>query len=392
MQRMVHSDDKTGQRRSDGLLRSIMLALFVAGMVALAIIWVFEARSGLLDELSRIAYPAMLGVFAVSTLMLYRWPQTVTIARWAGFLAIDSVLFLQFVTALRSEGPLVGNYAFISMMMWLPLAYAISLLILDIRHAPWAAGGLLFAIAASSLERVAGSDHPAADDLALLINLLASHLVLLACMSGLLKFRLALVKADADSRRLVEQASTDPLTGLANRRHGLEMLRQAALAHRPDEPSAVILCDIDLFKQINDRYGHDAGDEVVLGLASALRANTREVDTVVRWGGDEFLIVVPCIGAQALAELAERLRAHAGAAQIDIGECRVTPRISLGIAARIDGEANEEWIKRADLALYQAKAQGRNRCVFSPAAPPVSLAPAVPSRPDGAAQPQLETD
>ena len=396
MQQSGRFNDTASQLRTDNLLRGIMLALFVAGIVALAVIWAFEARFGLLDELCRTAYPTMLGVFVASALMLYRWPQTITIARWAGFLAINALLFLQFITALREGGPLVGNYAFISMLMWLPLAYAISLLMLDIRHAPWAAGALLTGIAATSLDQVLSSSRFAPGDLALPINLLASHLVLLACLSGLLKFRLALVKAEADSRRLLEQASSDPLTGLANRRHGLEMLQQAARAHRSNEPSAVILCDIDHFKQINDRHGHDVGDKVVLCITAVLRNNTRDVDTVVRWGGDEYLLVVPRIGAPALAGLSERLRTRTSAACVELGECCITPQISLGIAARVDGEAIETWIKRADLALYQAKADGRNRCVFAAPAAPAPFAAARPeaslAAPDGAIQALCETD
>jgi diguanylate cyclase (GGDEF)-like protein len=369
-----------------------MLTLFAAGIAALAIIWSFEARLGLLDELCRIAYPTMIGVFIVSALMLYRWPQTITIARWTCFAALNVLLLLQFVTAIRGEGPLVGNYAFISMLMWLPLAYAIALLMLDIRHAPWAAGALLAAIAATSIEQLVGASRFAAGDLALLINLVASHLVLLACLSGLLKFKAALVQADADSRTLLRQASTDPLTGLANRRHGLKMLQQAALAQRSDECSAIVLCDIDHFKQINDHHGHDAGDQVVLRIASVLRDNTRDIDTVVRWGGDEYLVVVPRIGMQALAELAERLRVRTRTARVDLGEVSITPQISLGVATRHDGEAIEPWLKRADLALYQAKTDGRNRCVFAPATAPAAFSMPAATPPQAAARVLLEAD
>ena len=236
MQLTGHTNDQASQRRIDKLLRGIILTLLAAGIVALAVIWAFEVRFGLLDELCRTAYPTTLGVFVTGALILYRWPQAIGIARWTGFLAINALLFLQFVTALHGGGSLVGNYAFISMLVWLPLAYAISLLTLDIRHAPWAAGALLAGTATTSIEYLVGSDHLAPSDVALLINVFASHLVLLACLSGLLKFRRALAKADADSHKLVEQASTDPLTGLANRRHGMERLRHAARSHRAERP------------------------------------------------------------------------------------------------------------------------------------------------------------
>lgn len=364
------TDESTPRRRVDRLMRSVMMWLFAAGALAIGVLWVFESNSGLIDDVCRTAYPLMLFAFLASTATLFRWPDTVPIARWVGFVAITAFLIMELMAALASEGPLVGNYAFISMTMWFPLAYAIALFMLDARHAPWAAGGLFVLIASVSLAHVQRLGPEAAGDTAMLINLLTSHLVLLACLSGLVKIKLALFKTEAQSRRLFEQASTDPLTGLANRRYGLEMLYLAATEHTADSPSAVILCDVDRFKNINDVHGHDVGDEVVLAIASALRHSTREIDTVVRWGGDEFLIVVPQIGVSALREMAERLRVRVADITLVDEKCRaVSPTLSIGVAEMAEGEALERWIKRADEALYLAKSGGRNRCVFAHPAP-----------------------
>ena len=176
------------------------------------------------------------------------------------------------------------------------------MLMLETRFGPWAACVLFAFIALVSVLRIFGSGE--ASDTALLINLLASHIVLLACLSGLVKFKLALAKADARSDHLLAQASTDPLSGLANRRYGLSMLRQAAAEPVAAAAAAIILCDIDHFKEINDRNGHDVGDRALLAVAAIFKSSTRNFDTVIRWGGDEFLIVVPHIGRTALAELA----------------------------------------------------------------------------------------
>ena len=360
------ANEKGAKRRIDTLLRGVMMALFSAGAFAIGVLWTFESKYGLIDEVCRFSYPVMLATFIASTVMLYRWPTTVPIARWVGFCTMTGFLLLELLASMSIDGPLVGNYAFISLLMWLPLAYAIALFMLDARQATWAACGLFALIAAVSLAHIVHSGSSESGDKALLVNLLVSHVVLLACLSGLVKIKLVLFKAEAHSRRLLKQASTDPLTGLANRRFGLEMLRLAASEHIPDTPSAVILCDVDHFKEINDLHGHDVGDQVVLAIAAVLEANTREIDTVVRWGGDEFLVVVPQIGKAALAELAERLRMRVGETPLsDEDGRRVCPSLSVGIAEMGDDEALDAWVKRADKALYLAKAGGRNRCVFA---------------------------
>ncbi len=369
MERTYEANESAASRRSNALLHSIMLSLFISGIVAVGVLWALESRFGLLDELCSVAYPTILVIFFAGAVMLHRRPQTIVIARWMAFLSVTGLLIIQFVAAVWGDGPLVGNYPFISLLMWLPLAYAIAMLMLETRHGPWAACALFAFIAMVSIFRIFAAGSGDAGDTALLVNLLASHIVLLACLSGLVKFKLALAKADARSNHLFEQASTDPLTGLANRRYGLEMLRRAVAEPVSEVSSAIIVCDIDRFKGINDLNGHDVGDRVLLTVAAILKKSTRDLDTVIRWGGDEFLIVVPHIGAPALAELAERLRARVAAATLhDDGQCAIALSLSIGVAALVDDEKIDDWIKRADQALYLAKAAGRNRCVFAPGA------------------------
>ena len=364
--------------RIRSLLRRILLSLFAAGMLAVGILWLFEAHYALLDATCRLIYPAMIVILAASAAMLYRWPQTIFVARWIALLATSALIYAQYMPALWGA-PLVGNYAFISAQMWLPLPYAIALLMLERRQALFAVSTLFALIAASSIERLAGSYSVASTDTALMVNLLTSHIVVLACLSGLVVFKDALVKADADSLQLVEQASTDPLTGLANRRHGMERLRHAVRSHRAGRPSAVLLCDIDHFKNINDHFGHDAGDRVIRHVASVLRASTRSADTVIRWGGDEFLIVVPEISEPALRDFAERLCTHTAQALTLDDEGSVTPSLSIGVATALNAEQPADWVRRADAALYQAKAAGRNRWVLAGDGADGAASPAVAS-------------
>ncbi len=150
------------------------------------------------------------------------------------------------------------------------------------------------------------------------------------------------------------EVRTDPLTGIANRR-GLEdaLATQFALASRYEDRFAVILVDIDHFKNINDQQGHLQGDRCLQQLATLLDASARETDTVGRYGGEEFLLVLPRTDLEGASVMAERIRAKV--------EKETSLSISAGVAAMLDGDTPESLLQRADAALYQAKSAGRNR-------------------------------
>lgn len=160
-----------------------------------------------------------------------------------------------------------------------------------------------------------------------------------------------------ETRRL---AQTDQLTGLANRRACAERLsHEIQRASRQGTPFCVALCDVDHFKEVNDRWGHGVGDEVLRAVASALRGSVRAIDLVGRWGGEEFIVLLPNASAAGGRVVAERLRAGVlRNATHEPGPERVT--ISVGVAS-FGGEDTDALVARADEALYRAKARGRNR-------------------------------
>jgi diguanylate cyclase (GGDEF)-like protein len=172
-----------------------------------------------------------------------------------------------------------------------------------------------------------------------------------------------------EARELVEQANTDPLTGALNRQGLRAALMSTSSMLAP--PMAVLFADIDHFKRINDQHGHDVGDAVLRDFAASIQAEIRSNDRLVRWGGEEFLIVCPATGAEQARQVAEKLRAvlHAGAWPAGL---RVTA--SFGIAARADEEDIGAVIKRADGALYAAKAGGRDCVVVAQAPEPPGAA------------------
>ena len=165
--------------------------------------------------------------------------------------------------------------------------------------------------------------------------------------------------------RLREQANRDPLTGLFNRRYLQEtMERELARCQREQTPLSVILIDIDRFKRINDRHGHQAGDEVIKQLAGLLASEARQEDVACRYGGEEFLLLMPKMPLVAARERAERWRRRFASMAVRAGSQDVTATLSAGIAEfPTHGRSGAELTRCADLALYQAKSAGRDQVV-----------------------------
>jgi diguanylate cyclase (GGDEF)-like protein len=186
----------------------------------------------------------------------------------------------------------------------------------------------------------------------------------LAIRLGRLRARLAAQKNElADALALNRELATrDALTGLLNRRAMVELLaREHPRIERGQGPLAVALLDIDWFKRINDGFGHGAGDEVLRRFATTVKAQLRAADALARWGGEEFLLLMPGTSVDDARTVLDRLRAavaEGGFEQIAPG-LQVT--FSAGLVAMQEGESQDAAIDRADRALYRAKQGGRNR-------------------------------
>jgi two-component system, cell cycle response regulator len=161
---------------------------------------------------------------------------------------------------------------------------------------------------------------------------------------------------------LEAMAYYDELTGVANRRFAVRQLHALlSRARRHDQELSVVLLDADRFKALNDRHGHGAGDEVLRGLAQRLRARVRAEDVVARFGGEEFLVILPDTGATGAATAAEDLRSAVAAEPFAVGRIALPLTVSVGFATW-SGEDLERLIARADRGLYAAKESGRD-CV-----------------------------
>ena len=172
-------------------------------------------------------------------------------------------------------------------------------------------------------------------------------------------------------RRLAEQlARQDPLTGMNNRRAFTDAARPVwNIARRQGHPLAVVLLDIDCFKRINDSYGHAYGDKVLITVAEVIIDTIRKQDVAARWGGEEFILLLPETGLEEAAALAERLRQAIEAIRLRWGDDIITVTASFGVAGRDVEHSNlDSLISVADKYLYQAKHDGRNRVRYRPVA------------------------
>jgi len=168
----------------------------------------------------------------------------------------------------------------------------------------------------------------------------------------------ALKQAEEQLQRL---STTDPLTGAYNRRMFMDLLaKELQRVDRYGEPFSLLMFDIDHFKAVNDQYGHDAGDRVLVEMVRLSMDTIRQSDALARWGGEEFMVLLPQTDGDMAYTLGERLRKHI-ARHTFIGAGHLT--VSVGVTSCGSGDTIDSLLKRVDEALYSAKESGRNRVV-----------------------------
>lgn len=169
---------------------------------------------------------------------------------------------------------------------------------------------------------------------------------------------------EALNKQLYLTSRTDSLTGLYNRRYMEEKLQEEYEKYlRTGTEFSVVILDIDFFKKVNDMYGHDAGDCLLKLIAADLRGSVRAYETAARWGGEEFLLLLPAASTANAETLAERIRRRVEEQTYSYGSYILSATLTLGVAAIRSNDTITDLIKRADNALYQGKRSGRNRVI-----------------------------
>ncbi len=169
--------------------------------------------------------------------------------------------------------------------------------------------------------------------------------------------------------RILERlVSTDPLTGLYNFRHFIEALEQEMeRSRRTGQPTSLIMIDLDFFKKINDKYGHQAGNKALRYASNLWKKNTRKIDVACRYGGEEFAIILPATSITRAIQIAERLRKKLETTLIPINGKRIKLTASFGVDTFFPHEKlkPDSFIKRTDQYLLEAKRKGRNKVCFN---------------------------
>jgi len=174
----------------------------------------------------------------------------------------------------------------------------------------------------------------------------------------------ALAQLEQMNRQLDLASRTDSLTGLYNRRHLEERIHEEYLRFvREGGAFSLVVADVDHFKEVNDSHGHDAGDDLLEQISADIVRSVREYDTVARWGGEEFLLLLPGRTAAEAAVVAERIRSVVARRAYACGSAKLSVTLTLGVSSPRRGEPLADLFKRADDALYQGKRSGRNRVV-----------------------------
>jgi diguanylate cyclase len=217
---------------------------------------------------------------------------------------------------------------------------------------------LAFYLALDRYAAITGPIAPISDG-ALAVVRAANVMIVFAMFASLTFFYVGAVRRA--ERELALLATRDPLTKLSNRRHFWSLAERSLERRGPGGQDALLLVDIDLFKRINDEHGHAAGDRVLTAVAERLRDASREHDIVARWGGEEFLVLLPGTDIESARCAAERLRKKIGEAPIASGSTSLTVTVSIGATLVGDWPSLDEAIARADRALYRSKAEGRDR-------------------------------
>ncbi len=190
-----------------------------------------------------------------------------------------------------------------------------------------------------------------------------AHEKLLAAYEDLRRAQLDNTELEKDRYKYYQMAVRDALTGLYTRHYMEDAAARLLELHERDHAERVglLVFDVDRFKQINDNYGHLAGDKVLRHIGALLEEQTRRVDIAVRNGGDEFAVFLPKLDARRCLQFAERVRSHVRALRLDGALAAVELSISAGVAEHLPGESLPAFLERADAALYAAKRSGRDR-------------------------------
>ncbi|WP_084474565.1 GGDEF domain-containing protein [Deinococcus pimensis] len=328
--------------------RQLLLGQFIVGIVAALLALVSQLHH--LDPVDGVALPLV--VLLLSGLLAALWTRRVS-EKFAGrvaYIGIASYFLAALAQQLLAYVPRTGHLS--ESTYWFAVVYCMAFIGWQRRSAIVVAGATygvaLLVVVALSVTRLQGLDLGGGAFGGFVIQFFSSGLAAI-----LLLYHITALQERYGETRLL--AFADFLTGLPNRRCGEQVLEQEL---RGPGPLTVVLFDLDHFKSVNDTHGHDVGDVVLREAARLTARRVRGSNQLVRWGGEEFLLIMPRTDVHTAENLAERIRADIATHRFE-GVGGLTA--SFGVSSQRPGDTADRLVKRADAALYRAKQQGRNR-------------------------------
>lgn len=334
-------DTLSGQQRHQARLIGVVLVLMA---VYFAVIGTLNAIILKDYNLAVMDYVGMVAV--LSLLMYFRQSAHLQLTAWLLVVILASIM-LYFI---HQTGGLAYS------VMWVTLLPPIAFFLLGRQGGTWICAAVFIYIVAFFYFRIPTMPavQPSTGSLLNIAEVLLAHWFMFRF------YERSRANAYAELERLSE---TDKLTDIYNRSHLDDVLQQEITRHhRNGQPLTVVLCDIDHFKQINDKYGHLTGDIILQQLAQLLKGNMRGTDFCGRWGGEEFLIICPDTPATSATAIISKLQQSIREA--DMAE-QIRLTLSFGIAMLQPGESADDLLRRADNALYEAKRLGRDRMILA---------------------------
>jgi diguanylate cyclase (GGDEF)-like protein len=353
----------TDQQSLEALRLRIYAIVFPIGIFTIAFVWLLGVGRGTMAPFERYALPLLALIFtAFATTLFYRRSLLRQIEAIT-FVVVSAYFIIQLYLVVYDNFLTGVDRSFATLPQWIPLIYILAFLIFKTRGAMISSLAFLGALIlpGALILLIYGLPSLQTQTFSDLLQIYLSNAIYVPLLSGLAVLKERFTDIALRAEAMARMASVDYLTGLFNRRH-LDMSIRTEIEHaeRYDRPISVILFDIDRFKQLNDRHGHDMGDFILENLAIRVLQTLRGSDVFGRWGGEEFLIVAPETDYEHAFQLAQRLRELIAADPL--GPAPLVTA-SFGVASYIPGDSLETLVKRADEALYEAKHSGRNRVV-----------------------------
>lgn len=341
---------------ADSFKRNLLMAIIVLALLSTASAWGIMGARGLLS-------PVLRGMFATCSLVLVAL-FVVAWRRWLPPRALGLGCLLFAVTvcalcmALRMYSPRYGAALDLQpLYLWIPVLYVFAFTLTGHKTSLAISLAVMALFALISLPYLVHDIDAPYANFTLQLHIVSA--VLIAALYFFSSYQRRLQLAELTVDHLAELSNTDELTKLCNRR-GMATLLEVELAHLRERSGmfAVLVFDIDHFKAINDRFGHGAGDDVLVSLAERAVQVFRGMDTLARWGGDEFVALVRNVDLAEALHIAGALCRHVATESMDGGQVMT---ISCGATMALDDDNVDSLMQRADAALYAAKRAGRNR-------------------------------